>query len=152
MGITGGSPLALEGCVYAVDVLPVCPSQELSCWGPSLNHNSFVLQPQYQQWVLDLLMAKYPGRCGGPRTMCLGRIELEKDRGLFWPLLIHWWLWLIIFGEFYHRALPILRKHYLQIYQNDPFFSMAMDIALAFIPSGYQILTFFMDPQLMQSH
>lgn len=94
MGITGGSPLALEGCVYAVDVLPVCPSQELSCWGPSLNHNSFVLQPQYQQWVLDLLMAKYPGRCGGPRTMCLGRIELEKDRGDCDPLVIvinHLW-------------------------------------------------------------
>lgn len=92
MGLTQASPLALEGCFYAVDFLPMCPGQEHSRWGPSLYHSSFVLQLlpvsdtlQSQLWVLGLLMAKCSGRHGGLRRMCLGSIEAEKDTGLFQP-------------------------------------------------------------------
>lgn len=98
----------------------------------TLHRNSFVLQllpvqdlPQSLLWVLGLLMAKCPERCGGPGRMCLGRTEPEKDRGLFQPFLDHWWLWLIIFGEFYHGALYILlhitKKHYLHIPKSSTF-------------------------------
>lgn len=101
---------------------------EVQAWDTAALSSAAPVQdsPQSQLCILGFPVAKDPGRYGGPRKMCLGRIQLDRDRSLFQPSLPHQ---RIMFGDFYPRFLSILLTCYLFIYQHNLLSFTSRDVA-----------------------